>query len=210
MSPTSIGGGYHLIFPVGEKSPPENVEWRAKPLLNIDYMTEDFMEQNPSNQQRQKQSIQNSNTRTGNNRPLERNKRYSQGRNSNTEDNHNLKVQQGNRERPLGQDRMKGREGMKYGTKGKDQRLTEKISPDVKSVKSNQNKSYKSNSGVSSRGNPRYGRNASRNSGHNEILGRSIKTKRIETVEDIQADIERIDKDIQFEIKQIKAVKLGI
>lgn len=172
------------------------------------------MEQNPNNQnnnqQRQKQSMQNSNARPRNNRPLEMNKRFTEGRNTNTEDNHILKVQQGNKERPLSQDRMKGRESMKYGTKGKDQRPAEKTSQDVKNVKSNQNKSYKSNSGVTSSTNPRFGRNASRNSSHNEILGRSITTKRIETVEDIQADIERIDKDIQFEIKQIKAVKLGI
>jgi len=177
-------------------------------------MTEDFMEQNPNNQninqQRQKQSMQNGNARPGNSRPLERNKRLTQGHNSNTEDNHVLKAQHGNKEKPLNQERMKGRESVKYGTNGKDQRSNEKSVHDVKNEKSNQNKSYKSNSGVSSRANPRYGRNASRNSAHNEILGRSITAKRIETVEDIQADIERIDKDIQFEIKQIKAVKLGI
>jgi hypothetical protein len=152
---------------------------------------EDFMEQNPNNQQRQRQNIQNSNTRAGNNRSLEKNKRYSQGRNANNEDN---------------QERMKVRDSIKYGTKGRDQRLTEK--QEAKHVKSHQNKSYKSNSGVSLGGNSRYGRNTSRN--HSEILGKSIAAKRNETVEDIQADIERIEKDIQFEIKQIKAIKLGI
>lgn len=169
---------------------------------------EDFMEQNSNNQQRQKQSIQNSNTRTGNNRSLGKNKRYSQGRNANYEENNVMKAQQGNKEGPLNQERAKARDNIKYATKGRDQRQTEKQDP--KHVKSHQNKSYKSNSGVSSGGNPRYGRNTSRSSNHSEILGKSITTKRIETVEDIQADIERIDKDIQFEIKQIKAIKLGI
>ena len=34
--------------------------------------------------------------------------------------------------------------------------------------------------------------------------------KREETLEDIQADIERVEKDIQFEIKQIQTVILGL
>jgi hypothetical protein len=57
----------------------------------------------------------------------------------------------------------------------------------------------------------RYARgNAVKNIPQADVAGRNIKAKRIETVEDIQADIERIDKDIQFEIKQIRAVKLGL
>jgi len=32
----------------------------------------------------------------------------------------------------------------------------------------------------------------------------------VETIEDIIADIERIEKDIQFEIKQIRTIKLGL
>lgn len=56
----------------------------------------------------------------------------------------------------------------------------------------------------------RYSRSPLKNTVHTDVAARNIKPKRIETVEDIQADIERIDKDIQFEIKQIRAVKLGL
>lgn len=34
--------------------------------------------------------------------------------------------------------------------------------------------------------------------------------KREETVEDIKMDIDKLEKDIQFEIKQIRSVKLGL
>lgn len=174
------------------------------------------MEKSPNkqvnNQQRQRQSIQNSNTRTGNNKSSERNKRYSQGqgRNPVNEGNNVLKVQQGNKKRPLDQDRMKGHDNVKTAPKGRDQNLTEK--QDTKHVTFHQNKSNKSNSGATPGGNPRYGRNTPRNPGRrNETLRKSITApKRIETLEDIQAEIERIDKDIQFEIKQIRAVKLSV
>lgn len=172
------------------------------------------MEQNPNNQnnnqQRQKQGIQNTNRRLDN-RPVERNKQVPHGGNSSTDDNNIIKTQQGNKERPSNQDRIKGRDNAKYATKNRDQKATEKVSRDIKpTVNSNQNRPYRPDSGFSSGVNTRYGRNASKNSRRNDILGRSITAKRIETVEDIQADIERIDKDIQFEIKQIKAVKLGL
>jgi hypothetical protein len=42
------------------------------------------------------------------------------------------------------------------------------------------------------------------------ITIKHIEPKREETVEDIIADTERIEKDIQFEIKQIKTIKLGL
>ncbi len=173
------------------------------------------MEQNPNNQsnnqQRQKQSIQNTHHRLDNNKPIERDRRFSHGRNSGADDNNIVKSQQGNKEKISNQDRMKDRDNVKYATKSRDQKVADKTSRDVKTtVKSHQNRPYKSDSGFSSGENAHYGRNVSRNSSSNDILGRSITTKRIETVEDIQADIERIDKDIQFEIKQIKAVKLGL
>lgn len=121
-----------------------------------------------------------------------------------------MKTQQGNKDKLLNKENLKGRDN-KYAAKSREQRLVEKTGQDSKqAVKSHQNKSYKSDINVTSGSNNRYGRNAWRNPNHNEVLGRSITTKRIETVEDIQADIERIDKDIQFEIKQIKAVKLGL
>lgn len=47
-------------------------------------------------------------------------------------------------------------------------------------------------------------------SGRGELPSHYIKTARDETVEDIIADTERIEKDIQFEIKQIRAVKLSL
>lgn len=53
-------------------------------------------------------------------------------------------------------------------------------------------------------------RNSSKNAIHSEVLGKQSQARRIETLEDIKADIERIDKEIQFEIKQIKAVRLGL
>jgi len=39
---------------------------------------------------------------------------------------------------------------------------------------------------------------------------RVLTTKREETVDDIKMDIEKLEKDIQFEIKQIRSVKLGM
>ncbi len=45
---------------------------------------------------------------------------------------------------------------------------------------------------------------------YSDSTSRIIKTTRVETVEDIIADIERIEKDIQFEIKQIRTIKLGL
>lgn len=155
------------------------------------------MEQNPNNQQ--KHSTRNNNTRTGNSKPSEKNKRYSQSHSINSEENNVMK-----KEGPMNDDRIKVRDNIKYGAKGREQKQTEKH------AKSYQNRSYKSNPGASSGGNSRYGRNASRGNNHCEVLGKGITSKRIETVEDIQADIERIEKDIQFEIKQIKAIKLGI
>lgn len=53
-------------------------------------------------------------------------------------------------------------------------------------------------------------RSSSKNTIHCEVLGKQPQTRRIETLDDIKADIERIDKEIQFEIKQIKAVRLGL
>lgn len=60
---------------------------------------------------------------------------------------------------------------------------------------------------MSANNNSRY--NRSRYNGNNE-KGRIINSKHIETVEDIRADAERIEKDIEFEIRQIKSVKLGL
>jgi len=56
----------------------------------------------------------------------------------------------------------------------------------------------------------RFGRNSIHGTIHGDIAPRHIKPKRIETIEDIRADIERVEKDIQLEIKQIRAAKLGL
>jgi len=164
------------------------------------------MDQNSNNQQKEKQDLQINDAKAGH-RTTERNKNYSQGLSSNTENEDVNNAQRGDSEKLLSQDSMKGRDNNKSMTKGKEQKPTEKHS---KHSKPHQNKSYKSSLGIGSNRNSRYGRNATRSTNPSEILAKSITTKRIETIEDIQADIERIDKEIQFEIKQIKAIKLGI
>lgn len=45
---------------------------------------------------------------------------------------------------------------------------------------------------------------------HYESVNRPVRTKREETIEDIRADIEQLEKDIQFEIRQIRSIKLGL
>ncbi len=42
------------------------------------------------------------------------------------------------------------------------------------------------------------------------MVARIAKPKREESVEDIRMDIEKLEKEIQFEIKQIRSVKLGL
>lgn len=42
------------------------------------------------------------------------------------------------------------------------------------------------------------------------LISRIANPKREETVEDIQMDIEKLEKDIQFEVKQIRSTKLGL
>ena len=42
------------------------------------------------------------------------------------------------------------------------------------------------------------------------IAARIMKPKREETVEDVMMDIEKLERDIQFEIKQISSTRLGL
>lgn len=42
------------------------------------------------------------------------------------------------------------------------------------------------------------------------IVSRIANPKREETIEDIKMDIEKLEKEIQFEIKQIRSIKLGL
>ncbi|HHW23206.1 MAG TPA: hypothetical protein GXX26_10065 [Clostridiaceae bacterium] len=92
------------------------------------------------------------------------------------------------------------------------QKGIERVSIDGKQKSRNGKNNVSSGAYQSSKsagGNGRF-KNPPRGSGHNEALGKHTQAKRVETLEDIKADIERIDKEIQFEIKQIKAVKLGL
>lgn len=42
------------------------------------------------------------------------------------------------------------------------------------------------------------------------VVSRIANPKREETIEDIKMDIEKLEKEIQFEIKQIRSTKLGL
>lgn len=172
------------------------------------------MDQNPNAQNNnQKGNLQNNRGRSDS-RYLGRDRRDVHEKNQNSEINRGIKAKPS--DKMSGQDRIKGQDDGRYTQKNREQKGVERINIDgkhqpriknqtqnVQSPKQGQNVSM---SGV----NNRYGRNLLKNSPHNEIMGKHAPIKRVETVEDIQADIERIDKDIQFEIKQIKAVKLGL
>lgn len=41
-------------------------------------------------------------------------------------------------------------------------------------------------------------------------VARIVNQKREESVEDIKIDIEKLEKDVQFEIRQIQSIKLGL
>lgn len=74
----------------------------------------------------------------------------------------------------------------------------------------NQPQAPRQNQNAPSGGNNNRFRGSSRGSGHNESAGKHPQVKRVETIDDIKADIERIDKEIQFEIRQIRSVRLGL
>jgi len=42
------------------------------------------------------------------------------------------------------------------------------------------------------------------------VVSRIANPRREETIEDIRMDIEKLEKEIQFEIKQIRSIKLGL
>ncbi|NLG89570.1 MAG: hypothetical protein GX494_10265 [Clostridiaceae bacterium] len=46
--------------------------------------------------------------------------------------------------------------------------------------------------------------------GSENLVARISNPKREESIDDIKLDIEKIEKDIQFEIKQIRSIKLGL
>ena len=167
------------------------------------------MDLNPNtqnnNKQNQKENLLNTRSKFDNNKRSDKNRSYPQGKNQNTEGNRAAKAQLGNNNKPINQDRLKGRDDAQYSDRPRGHKTEGKQDSKVQLKQP-----YNSNRNNSSGNSPRYGRNSGRNAGYNEILGRHINTRQIETIDDIKADIERIDKDIQFEIKQIKAVKLGL
>lgn len=168
----------------------------------------------PNNNQNQRGNLQNNRGRSDN-RFSGRDRQYNHDKNQNTA----MKAKPG--DKVSGQDSIKGHEDTRQPSKNRAPKGVEHISIDGKqqqraiknAISQNQNQSVQSpkpGQNVPAGGNNRYGRNPVRSSSHNDAIGRHASVKRVETVEDIQADIERIDKDIQFEIKQIKAVKLGL
>ena len=86
--------------------------------------------------------------------------------------------------------------------KPKDQRIGEKPALDNQSKEKPEQQRYPQQQNRFPRSNPP--------TPFHESYNRTIKAKREETAEDIQADVERVEKDIQFEIKQIKSIKLGL
>ncbi len=180
------------------------------------------MDQNPNtntqSNNNQKVNFQNNRGRADN-RYSGRDRRDAHEKNHSSEMNRGVKAKSG--DRVPGQDRIKSQDDARYTQKNREQKGVERVSIDSKQqprVKSavapnptqNVQPTKQGLNVPAGSGNNRYGRNQARNSSHNEIVGKHAPIKRVETVEDIQADIERIDKDIQFEIKQIKAVKLGL
>jgi hypothetical protein len=55
-----------------------------------------------------------------------------------------------------------------------------------------------------------YNKNRHQRYNTDSLVARISNPKRDETIEDIIMDIEKLEKDIQFEIKQIRSVKLGL
>lgn len=171
------------------------------------------MENSPNkqrnNQPNQKERSRASRSRYDNNK-RDNNKLYPQVKTSNTDESRAAKsINSVSGDRIGNQNQAKGRENPRYSDKSRENRDTQNNTHD----KAHFNKSkqtYKSGQNSSYGNKPRYGRSSGRSTNRNEFKERAIKTKHIETVEDILADIERIDKDIQFEIKQIKTIKLGL
>ncbi len=102
-------------------------------------------------------------------------------------------------------DRNRGQKDSRYPQKPRDQKGGERPKENAPAQRVPQ-----SSSTVPGHGSNNQNRPMRTPPHHGESLIKQIKPKRIETVEDIQADIERVEKDIQLEIKQIRAIKLGL
>lgn len=55
-----------------------------------------------------------------------------------------------------------------------------------------------------------YHKRSSHRYNSESLVSRIANPKREETIEDIRMDIEKLEKEIQFEIKQIRSTKLGL
>ncbi|NLM12068.1 MAG: hypothetical protein GX213_15145 [Clostridiaceae bacterium] len=55
-----------------------------------------------------------------------------------------------------------------------------------------------------------YQKKSSQRYNTESVVSRIANPRREETVEDIRMDIEKLEKEIQFEIKQIRSTKLGL
>lgn len=148
------------------------------------------MDNNPSNQK--------SNQQYKKNRPRNTRSRYDNKKQS--EDQAVKSINSGNPGNSANRDRFNNRAKSAEGSKNSERTRDNRNKPRSPYKSGGQNN-------MSANNNSRY--NRSRYNGNNE-KGRIINSKHIETVEDIRADAERIEKDIEFEIRQIKSVKLGL
>lgn len=115
------------------------------------------------------------------------------------QDNRNQNRDKNNR--PNDRNRQKDN---RYAQKNRDQKSPERPKENASAARSQQSTGGASGYGAN------HQNKSMKSAHHGESMSRPIKTKRIETLEDIKADIERVEKDIQLEIKQIRAIKLGL
>lgn len=155
-----------------------------------------------NNQQNQRERVRNTHQKVENKGNL-----ITQGRAPNKD--RNSVVRSENKRMDSGPNSTKGRDNYRHSNKPRGSKAPVINPQDTKSV-DKAKQTVRSDNNPKPVNRPRYGKNTGRASGRNETKPRNIRTRQFETVEDIQADIERIDKDIQFEIKQISTIKLGL
>ncbi len=177
---------------------------------NTENNQQNNQQRNQQNNSQQRFNNQNSRPQSDRNRSQDR--RGQQDRNSNQDRSRLDKNHAGEKGINPNNDRTRAQSDSKYPQKPKEQKAVDRPrSEQAGKTQSQPNKSQASqNHGAGSNNNNRYARNPLHNVTLGDTAARHIIPKRIETVEDIQADIERVEKDIQFEIKQIRAVKLGL
>jgi hypothetical protein len=157
------------------------------------------------------------NPNTQNNQPHNQaNTAHAGGQDQRNESNRAMHQQKSNQDRKPGQDnrnggrdknnrpndRNRGQKDNRYPQKTRDQKTNERPKDNAPAQRAQQNANNAPSHGANHQNRP------SKSAHHGE--SRQIKAKRVETLEDIKADIERVEKDIQLEIKQIRAIKLGL